>query len=309
MNIQSESSLSQALQLFENCQIAEAFDRINTALVSDLDDRRLIYAVRCCKFWMEPFASIDALSPFEQGEVLLNQWKQFGFILSKAEEDCEKITYSVKKGVFSRALQAYSRANDEKDSKFRAEILRKTGLCYKKLGSYEIALQYLTEANQCQGGQAEVLAEMADCYALCGETKNAKMLYREAFYINPSRIDLAFLDSPIIKVVIEKTMEPGYTGVLLQEWIPVYGVIYGIFNVKRQLRSQEALRLKQEIYSKENEVKDPSNNRDLIKPRLLNLYLWLIDYYVLTKESVSKINEVLLKMKLLDSEIHDLYVK
>ena len=182
-------------------------------------------------------------------------------------------------------------------------------MCYKKLGSYEIALRHLTEANSCLQGQASILAEMADCYALCGETKNAKMLFREAFYINAQQIDLVFLDSPLIRVLIEKVMDKGYTGEPLQEWVSVYGVLYGIFNVKRQLRAQEHLRLKQEVYARENEIKDPANNRAVLTPRLLNLYFWLIDFYEVTKDDVEKIKEVVLKIRLLDPEIYQLYIK
>ena len=81
----------------------------------------------------------------------------------------------------------------------------------------------------------------------------------------------------------------------------------GVFNIKRPLRSQEIGRLKQDIYAKESEYKDPSNDSELIVPRLLNLYLWLLDYYLLSKESINKINELLLKIKLLDPAIYKEY--
>ena len=127
--------------------------------------------------------------------------------------------------------------------------------------------------------------------------------------MDAQKIELFFLDSPLIRVLVEKVEDAGYSGAALLEWIPVYGVLLGMFNVKRPLRSQEVLRLKQEIYSREGEIKDPANNRELLKPHLINLYFWLIDYYVLAKDSVSKINEVMLKLKLLDPKIHELYVK
>ena len=96
---------------------------------------------------------------------------------------------------------------------------------------------------------------------------------------------------------------------MLQEWIPVYGVLFGIFTVKRELRSQEVGRLKQEIYAKENESKDPSSDTNILTPRLINLYFWLIDHYVLTNTEQSKINQILLKIKILDPAIYSLFVK
>lgn len=309
MSIQSDKALDEALKFIESCNFTTPLAQLKKILVGELHDKRLVYAIRCCDFWSKYDDSIAGTSHFEHGEWLMSQWKQFQPILELAGQDCEKIVYSFKKGIFSRALEVYSRANDEKDPKLKAEILRKIGLCYKKLGSYEMALNFLTESNGIVGGQARILAEMADCYAFFGETKNAKMLFREAFYMDAQKIELFFLDSPLIRVLVEKVEDAGYSGAALLEWIPVYGVLLGMFNVKRPLRSQEVLRLKQEIYSREGEIKDPANNRELLKPHLINLYFWLIDYYVLAKDSVSKINEVMLKLKLLDPKIHELYVK
>ena len=64
---------------------------------------------------------------------------------------------------------------DEKDTTHKSEIYRKIGLCYKKLGSFENARQCLAEANKLLPNQAPVLADLADCYALCGEDKGAKV--------------------------------------------------------------------------------------------------------------------------------------
>ena len=93
------------------------------------------------------------------------------------------------------------------------------------------------------------------------------------------------------------------------EWIPVYGQLYGVFTVKRKLRPTEIARLKQEIYAKENEIKDPSCQTELLTPRLINLYFWLVDYYLSTNEDVSKFNEIVTRIKILDTEIYELYVK
>ncbi|MCQ2240523.1 hypothetical protein [Treponema sp.] len=309
MSIQSDKALEEALKLIESCTFKQPLELLKEILKGELGNKRLVFAIRCCDFWAKADDSIAGNSFFEQGEWLLAQWKKFQMILEFAGPDCEKITYSFKKGIFSKALEVYSKANDDKDPKLKSEILRKTGLCYKKLGSYEMALRFLTEANAMVPGQAQLIAEMADCYAFYGETKNAKMLFKEAFYMDARKIDLTFLDSPLIRVLVEKVEDTGYSGPALLEWIPVYGVILGIFNVKRQLKSQEVLRLKQEIYSREGEMKDPSSNKEFLKPHLINLYFWLIDYYILEKDSISKINEVLLKLKLLDPEIHSLYVR
>jgi tetratricopeptide (TPR) repeat protein len=195
---------------------------------------------------------------------------------------------------------------EEKDPLQKAEIYKKTGICYKKLGDFENARTFLTEANNIYPNLSSVLAELADCYSLCGEDKFGKVLYREAFFADPDSIDLDFLDSELIKCLIEKTKSKGYSGKALQYWIPVYGVLCGVFNIKRELTSQEVARLKKDLYAMENEIKDPSCNNEILVPRMLNCYFWLMDHYYLAKENQAKINEVLLRIKLLDSAVYEI---
>ena len=92
-------------------------------------------------------------------------------------------------------------------------------------------------------------------------------------------------------------------------WIPVYGVLWGIFNIKRELRSQEVGKLRQEIYALENEQKDPSCDFQILTPRLINMYFWLIDHYVQNNDNQRLINEILLKIKILDTNIYNSYIK
>ena len=81
----------------------------------------------------------------------------------------------------------------------------------------------------------------------------------------------------------------------------------GVFNIKRELSSQEVALLKKDIYAMENEYKDPACNSGILVPHLLNYYFRLMDHYVLAHESVAKINEVLLKIKILDSSVYEAY--
>ena len=101
----------------------------------------------------------------------------------------------------------------------------------------------------------------------------------------------------------------GYSGAALAEWIPVFGVLYGVLNVKRELQGREVGLLKQDIYARENELRDPSCNASTMTPKLINMYFWLIDHYVRTGNSSEQINEILLRIKILDRNIYALYVK
>ena len=300
MDSQSAQALAKAQALIEQGDCVQAKIVLEDALPADLDNEDLSTAISFCAFWIENLENMEKLTAIEQGELLISQWNRFIVLIKQFLNPSELTLYAFKKGIYTKALDKFLEADDENDPKMRAELCRKTGLCKKRLGDYEEALELLNKANS-------EFPERADCYDLCGETKLAKILFREAFFQDSESIELDNLDSPLIRGLIDRVQQQGYTGRPLHEWIGAYGILMGVFNIKRPLRSQEIGRLKQDIYAKESEYKDPSNDSELIVPRLLNLYLWLLDYYLLSKESINKINELLLKIKLLDPAIYKEY--
>ena len=307
METRSASTLMSAYALIGEGKLREAQAMLEDALTNDLENHDLVFAASCCSFWRDTIEGLPDLDAFEQGESLVNHWKRFRLRVDREEEPLEQTVYAFRRKVFSTALEQYGKDLDKADNLIHAEICRKIGYCYKQLGNFETALGYLQEAYSTVEGRADIIAEMADCYDLCGEDKSSKVLFREAFFLDPQKVDLAFLESPLIGKLIALVTEKGLSGAELLEWIPVYGTLFGVFNVKRKLKAQEIGRLKQDIYAKENEMKDPNNNLSLIKPRLLNMYFWLIDYCELAQENNAKIQEALLKIKILDKNIYMLY--
>ncbi len=309
MDYQTEQGLKEALLCLESGNPGRALQELRETLENDLSNQEITFTIKCCNYWINLINALSEMeTPFERGERLIQEWKEFLKYIKNSEKIYEPAIYSTCKGIFSLALQNYTRLLDEKDSVQKSEILRKIGLCYKKLGEYDNAKMCLSESNSYHKDQADVLAELADCYALCGEDKAAKVLFREAFFLDFKKIDLDFLDSELIKRLIEKTAQKGFAGDSLKAWIPIYGVLWGVFTIKRALRSQEVGKLKQDIYALENEFKDPSRSSELQIPRLINMYFWLIDYCQEAHDE-QLINEILLKIKILDTNIYNLYVK
>jgi tetratricopeptide (TPR) repeat protein len=186
-------------------------------------------------------------------------------------------------------------------------LLLLTGRCYKGLGNYDEALKFLEQAFRIKKDDAETLAELADINALMADTKAAKILFKEAFFLDPSKINIQSLESALIQKLRDKVSANGYKEEELCEWIPVYGYLWGVFSVKRELKQTEAGKLKQEIFSLETEYDANPSRRNVLKPRLLNHYFWLIDYYVMSHEDHSLIEETLLKIKVKDPDIHKMY--
>lgn len=308
MNIQTENGLKEALTYLESGNPEQTYRIITPLFESDLESTELLYTAKICTFWSGTIHNLSTMNdPFERGELLMSEWKVFTPQMEKYVEYLPAF-YAIQKGIFQLALNNYLKLFDTSVGKMKSEVYRKAGMCYKKLGSFENACKCLSEANSVNPGQAAILAELADCFSLCGNDKNAKILFREAFFISPEQIDTEFLDSGLITSLIEKLEEKDYHGRILNEWIPVYGVLWGIFNIKREMSSQEIAKLKQDIYSMEMELKNPSSDEDVLVPRLLKCYFWLIDQYVMQHNMESQINEILLKIKIRDINIYNSYI-
>jgi tetratricopeptide (TPR) repeat protein len=245
---------------------------------------------------------------FERGEYMVSQWKPYTLYIQKQGNEYEPVLYAIKQCVFTLALRFYQSLYREDGTAQDPELYRKIGLCYKELGDYEKALHLLEQAKDGDKDSPAILAELADCYALCGEVRLSKVLFREAFFQGAARIELYFLESEIVQRLVLQVRALGYTGTEMVEWIPVYGVLYSVFNVKRELRALEFGKLKQAIFALENEIKNASDEtRSILVPRLINHYFWLIDHYVNVNDEKTRINEVLLKIKLLDTDVYNRY--
>jgi tetratricopeptide (TPR) repeat protein len=190
-------------------------------------------------------------------------------------------------------------------------LLLLVGRCYKGVGNFEEALKYLEQAARFKREDGETLSELADVNALLEETRAAKALFREAFFVDPQGVEIRNMDSELILRLVDLVREAGYEGQELLEWIPIYGALYGVFSVKRELKLAELGKLKQSIFTLENEVRGKAGSREegmgLLTPRLINRYLWLIDHYEFIKADPALIEETMLKIRIVDPAVYERY--
>ena len=312
MSTRPNNGLTQAYELLRQGKPAMAKPLLEDALADDLDNEEILFAIRCASFWKEELSAVARLGqPFDRGERIVTGWKQFTSGLDGS--NYEASMHAVGWGIFTLALENYQQHLEDPQQLLRAEAYRKAALCHKQLGSYEVALAYLREANTLlesitkREDAAPILAEMADCYALCGQDNYAKVFFREAFFLAADRIDLQFLDSELILRLIDLVRQYGYPERVMQEWIPVYGVLYGVLNINRPLRPIEFSNLKRDITSLENEIQSPTSEIALLVPRLINKYFWLIDYYMNINDDREKINDTLRRIRLLNEDVYKRY--
>lgn len=303
------SSMQQVYDLLKSGELEQSNRDLAALLERDLENSDVIYALTGVNFWSDKLKKAhNASTAFERGEYMVSQWKPFIAYMRKLGEEREDILYALRQCAFTLALRFYQALYREDDTAGDPELYRKIGLCHKELGDYDQALQLLELAKDRDRESPAILAELADCYALCGEVRLSKVLFREAFFQGASSIELHFLESGIINRLVEQVRALGYNGAEQLEWIPVYGLLYGVLNVKRELRALEFGKLKQAIYALENEIREaPAETVAILVPRLINRYFWLIDHYVNVHDDQARINEVLLKIKLLDTEVYNRY--
>ena len=290
---------------------AGAAELLERALKTDFDNEEVKYALKCVHWWLEHTKRLEAFqNPYEKGGFILSRLKQYYVFLDRFSGSYDDCQYAVQRYVFSSALRCFENLLGDRVNQYDPGLLLLVGRCYKGVGNYIEALKYLEQAIRFKREDSETLAELADVNALLGEERIAKALFREAFFLDPGKIDLRSMESELILRLRDRlASERGYRGEELSEWMPVWGRLWGLFSVKRELKQVEVGRLKQSIFSLETERRNNPEGDSLVKPRLLNRYFWLVDHYENTREDPALIEEVLLKIKITDPEIYERYMR
>jgi tetratricopeptide (TPR) repeat protein len=303
-----EPLLTEAYRLISSLDLESAKAVLEQALAVDFDDEELLYTIKAATWWTDASRRPDSFnSSFEEGEYIISRSKAFKTFLSRIGEPQERCIQAFKRYAYGMAIAKYSAMQPETDLS-DPELMLRIGMAYKSLGDYVSAIKHLEAAAALRREDAAVLAELADVYALVNEVRRSKALFREAFFINPQRIDYEGLESGLMIRLVQKVHQFGKEGLELPEWIPIYGEILGIFSVRRELKPIEIGKLKQSIYELETELAADGTRRLILLPRLINRYFWLTDYYLNQKDEKSKVDEILLKIKLLDPTVHKLYL-
>jgi len=284
---------------------------LEEALQIDFDNEETKHALKSVNWWLEHTARIEKIeNPYEKGGYLLSQLKQYYIFLDSLAGYYDLCQYAIRRYVFSSALRCFEDLLGDGVNQHDPGLLLLVGRCYKGVGNYDEALKYIEQATRFRREDGEALAELADVNALLGNAPEAKALFREAFFLSPEKIDLRSMESEMVTRLRDRlAREKNYREEELREWIPVYGRLWGVFTVKRELKPIEFGRLKQSIFTLETECRGNPGQSALLKPRLINRYFWLIDYYENKREDPDLIKEIELKIKITEPEIYERFYK
>jgi tetratricopeptide (TPR) repeat protein len=303
--------IQKAYEKLKASDIEGAAVLLEEALQIDFDNEETKHALKSVNWWIEHTAQMAKIkNPYEKGGYILSQLKQYYFFLDGLTGNYDLCQYAVRRYVFSSALNCFYDLLGDGVNQHDPGLLLLVGRCYKGVGNYDEAMKYLEQAARFRREDGETLAELADVNALLGNAPEAKALFREAFFLSPEKIDLRSIESEMVVRLRDRLIqEKNYPEDELREWIPVYGRLWGVFTVKRELKPIEFGRLKQSIFTLETECRGNPGQSALLKPRLINRYFWLIDYYENKREDPDLIKEIELKIKITEPEIHERFYK
>jgi tetratricopeptide (TPR) repeat protein len=284
---------------------------LEEALRIDFDHPEVKYSLKCLAWWIEHIERAgDFREAYDKGVFIISQWKPYYSFLDRFDGHFDSCQFVIKRYVFSVALGYFSDVLGDGVNEHDPDLLLLVGRCYKGVGNYGEALKYLEQAVRFKREDAETLSELADLNALLAENRAAKALFREAFFADPQKIDLRSMESELIIRLRDRVKEMGYEGPELAEWIPVYGRLFRVFSVKRELKQSEVSRLKQSIFALENEINHSGADMSpLLKPRLINRYFWLIDHYENTRDDSGVVEDTMRKIKIIDTSIYEWYTR
>lgn len=304
-----EQYLTAGLEAIKSHDLLLAQKNLESALGINYEDPRVVALLKYVGFWKERQRFlINIHDNLEKSHYLIQQWVQFQPFMLRAKLDDDEINYALRQLVFGQALNLMSVYNNE-TGVHEPDVLHLIGVCLKSLGNYDAARRFLESANSIRREAPAIMADLADSYALVGDSDLAKVLFREAFFINPQDVRLETLESEMMLRLVQAVRDMGYQGPQLAEWLPIYGQILGIFSIKRELRAIEYGKLLQNIYNLEREFQEGLGDVALTLPRLINKYFWLMDHYLRAQHDRKRVQEILLKIRSLAPTIYELYTK
>jgi tetratricopeptide (TPR) repeat protein len=264
--------------------------------------------IRAARFWMTRINKLRKHdNSYDKAKLLLKEWRDFERFMEKNSFGHGRSTASIQKYIFGDIIGSFTDAYKEGTAPDTA-ILVQIGDCFKKLGNYEKAIDVYEYARSFNEEDPALLSKLGDCYFSIDETSKGKVLFREAFFIDPGQIELDSIESPFIHMLHEKTRQRVQDRETSIYWLPVIAEVSSAFNVKREPKRGEMDKLRNEIRHLEDEYMNNRKRRPYIKPKLINHYFWLIDTLKMIGGSRKEIERSLMRISEIDADIFSLYM-
>jgi tetratricopeptide (TPR) repeat protein len=298
------NSFNEVFQLIEKGEFTPAIKIINGLMDIDADYPGLIESYRVAKFWNNRENDIKNLEAGKNtAEYLMKQWEVFNEYAESKNMTSSSAFKAAMRYIFFKASDHYKFAfKEQQDTSSNFRFLLNLGDCFLKLEEYQSAIETLEYARSSYRSNAHLLATLGEAYFHLADLPKSLASFREAFFINPTEIDLDILRATPILDIVEIIRKERSEYKNINEWIPIYGFIHDIFYVKRNINVHLVETIEKDIYSLEvtyQKMNKGQIENSNIVPRLINKYLWLLDYYTLQNydfDTITQIRERLIKI-------------
>ncbi|HPA71723.1 MAG TPA: hypothetical protein PKY31_05620, partial [Spirochaetota bacterium] len=253
---------------------------------------------------------VKDIDRLEEGKMtadfLMKEWEEFTrYASGKGMLDSAPYNAAMKH-IFFRASEHYTIAFVKEQSTVdNFDLLINLGICFIRLEDYRRAIETLEYARSSLRGSAKLLSLLGEANYQVNEIPKSLLYFKEAFFVDPSEIDLSLIRAKPVRDLAEISgrLKPGADP---REWIPVFGYLQDILYVKRHLNSQQVESIKREIYTLETALHQSGRERaeeTNIIPRLINKYLWMLDFFEYQNYDFNNITEIRSRLLKLDKEL------
>jgi hypothetical protein len=151
---------------------------------------------------------------------------------------------------------------------------------------------------------------LAEAFYNLNEIPKSLWYFREAFFWDPSLIDLDLITAEPVQRLVNLIHEERKNCSDAREWVPVYGFITDILYVRKDLHEHQVESIKEQIYSLD--ISFQKMNREQIEtsnvlPRLLTRYLWMLEYFEFQKYSFENICQIRDRLLQIDKSLFEEY--
>lgn len=317
LNFSDDSSvpgLNDAYGHLANGDFEPALKIFDSLLDTNQDIPGVEEGYRTTRFWLN---RTDEAATLVEGkktaDFYLSEWQNFLEYAGTYRLKESNAFKSVEKYIYYTAAEHYKIAfQNEENPTDNIDLILNLAICFIKTGDFGLTVDTLEYARSTFTGDPRLLSLLGEAYYHLREIPKALLLFRESFFIDPSAIDLNFINAdPIVRLKRISEEEKGGWGELC-EWIPVFGHITDIFYVKRHLAMHTVEAISNDIYTLEKNIQSMSQDRvrsTNILPRLINRYLWLFDYFKEQNYNFENLTDIRSRLIELDKRIFTAYFK
>lgn len=301
------SSVNQGFSYLESGEFENALAVFDGIMNSKPDYPGVEAGYRTARYWINRKSTFTSLrNGKESADFFMTQWQEFDKYSREKNFSTGSAYKAVQKFIYYTASEHYKTAflNQESPTD-NFDLLINLAVCFLKLEDYSKTVETLEYARSSFKSDPKLLSILAVAYFKSGEIPKALHFFREAFFINPAAIDLELvLCQPLTDLI--QTAKSAHQDEDEREWIPVYGFIQDVFYVKGKISQQTVDLIIKDISALEKSFQSMTREKlktSNVKPRLINKYLWLYDYYHFQNYDLSILNQLAARLLEIDKSL------